>query len=335
LKGDPHERWRAEAAELGIDADSTVAGYRAASRVERDVYDRPEFVVDGPRLALDGDMMDLLMAAAEDSATSLSDVDFDAVVYAAGNAGPGFRGIGRSGESIPEGGWVIADEAGQLSTRDLAALCGKGAAAGARVVLVGDPAQQGSVSAGGMFDALAASHVLPVFTLNQLWRFDDPAEAQATAEIHRGLKQGLDYHRDRGRITVGASGDAAAAAADWWEHHHDRTTLVSAPTVEMARQINAEIAERRAQTGETGAAVAGTGDRAIRVGDVVTTRQNDRHRRANDGLAVRNGDRWIAAATGQGDLVLEHLERQAQATVTAAYATKHVDLGYAITQTRA
>ncbi|MDE0216125.1 MAG: hypothetical protein OXN79_06050, partial [bacterium] len=68
----------------------------------------------------------------------------------------------------------------------------------------------------------------------------------------------------------------------------------------------------------------------------MTTRRNDRHRRANDGLAVRNGDRWtVTAATDRGDLVLFHLDRQAEATVSAAYAAKHVDLGYAITQTRA
>ncbi|MYH71449.1 relaxase domain-containing protein [Candidatus Poribacteria bacterium] len=473
LDGDPHDRWRAEAIQLGLDPAKTVAGYRSARRIERDAYDRPEFVVDGPQLALDGDMMDLLLAAAEDSATSLSDVDLDAVVYAAVNAGPGCEMIVRSGdeiaavtatalrdrleqrlvrhegrwsspgliaaeqataawlaspvpvdasaieridltglgddqaqaakgliatrsagsiligpagsgkttalaciaaavggdrivataptavaagtlgaalgtasstvalintsgEPIPQGGWVIVDEAGQLSTRDLAALCGKAAAADARVVLVGDPAQQGSVSAGGMFDALAACDVLPAFTLSQLWRFDDPAEAKATSAIHRGLKQGLDYHRDRHRITDGSGADAAAAAADWWKHHRHHTTVICAPTLELAQQINAEIADRRSQAGETGEAVAGTGDLTIRVGDIVTTRRNDRHRRANDGLPVRNGDRWtVAAATEQGDLILSHLDRQAEATVTAAYAARHVDLGYAITQTRA
>ena len=473
LEGDPHVRWRAEAAELGIDAEQVVAGYEAASRVERDVYDRPEFVIDGPQLALEGDMLDLLVAAAEDSATSLSDVDLDAVVYAAINAGPGCAAIGRGGDEVvaataralrdrveqrlvrcegrwwspglvaaeqaaaawlgspvpvdaaavgrielsglgedqaeaaagligadragsvligpagsgkttalaaiadavghdrviaaaptavaagtlgaalgtasstvalinasggpvPAGGWVIVDEAGQLSTRDLAALCGKAAAAGARMVLVGDPAQQGSVSAGGMFEALAASGVLPVMTLNQLWRFDDPSEARATAEIHRGLKEGLDYHRQRDRITSGSHADAATAAADWWERRCDRATIISVPTLELARHVNAEIACRRADARQTGETVAGAGDGAIRIGDVVATRRNDRHRRANDGLAVRNGDRWVVtAATGSGDLVLEHLERGAEATVTGAYAAKHLDLGYAITQTRA
>ena len=473
LDGDPHVRWRAEAAELGIDAEQTVDGYRTARRVERDTYDRPEFVIDGPRLGLEGDMLDLLLAVAEDSATSLSDVDLDAVVYAAVNAGPGCGDIGRGGDEvvaatakalrdrveerlvrhegrwwspglvaaeqataawlgspvpvdsgaveridlsglgvdqaesaagligtdragsvligpagagktttlaaiaaavghdrviaaaptavaagtlgaalgtasstvalinasggpIPEGGWVIVDEAGQLCTRDLAALCGKTAAAGARMVLVGDPAQQGSVSAGGMFDAFAAAEVLPVMTLNQLWRFDDPAEAQATAAIHRGLKEGLDYHRDRDRITSGSHADAAVAAAEWWERRRDRATIISVPTLELARHVNAEIACRRADAAETGEAVSGTGDGAIRIGDIVTTRRNDRHRRANDGLPVRNGDRWVVtSATRGGDVVLEHLERGAEATITAAYAAKHLDLGYAITQTRA
>lgn len=100
LEGDPHKRWRAEAAELGVDAAAAVAGFQSARRVQRDVYDRPEVVIDGPRLALEGEMVDLLLAAAEDSSTSLSDVDLDAVVYAAINAGPGCAGIDRPSDEI-------------------------------------------------------------------------------------------------------------------------------------------------------------------------------------------------------------------------------------------
>ena len=472
LEGDPHGRWRAEAAELGIDADEVVDGYWSARRLERDVYDRPEVVIDGMRLALHGDLVDQLVAAAEDSATSLSDVDLDAAVYAAINAGPGCAAIGRPGSEfvdaaanalrerlearlvfcggrwwspgliaseqavaawlaspapkdaaadridldglgqdqaeaaaalvastttgsvligpagagkttalariaaavghdrvvaaaptavaaatlgaalgtpsstvalinvsespLPQGGWVIIDEAGQLATRDLAAVCGRAAVARARVLLVGDPAQQGSVSAGGVFDALAAGDVLCTSTLNQLWRFDDPAEAKATAAVHRGQRSGLDYHAAKGRITDSSHADAAAVAADWWQAHRGRTTVISAPTLDLMRNINAEIAGRRAAGGETGRVVCGDGDRAIRVGDIVTTRQNHRHHRADDGAPVRNGDRWAVTGTaGGGELVLSHLDRQATIALPGWYAANHIDLGYAVTQTRA
>ena len=520
LEGDPHERWRAEAAELGIDADEVVDGYWSARRLERDVYDRPEVVIDGMRLALHGDLVDQLVAAAEDSATSLSDVDLDAAVYAAINAGPGCAAIGRPGSEfvdaaanalrerlearlvfcggrwwspgliaaeqavaawlaspapedvaadridleglgqdqaeaaaalvaststgsvligpagagkttalariaaavghdrvvaaaptavaaatlgaalgtpsstvalinvsqspLPHRGWVIIDEAGQLATRDLAAVCGRAAVARARVLLVGDPAQQGSVAAGGVFDALAASDVLCTSTLNQLWRFDDPAEAKATAAVHRGQRSGLDYHAANRRITDSSHADAAAVATDWWQAHRGRTTVISAPTSALMRNINAEIAGRRAAGGETGRVVCGDGDRAIRIGDIVTTRQNHRHHRADDGAPVRNGDRWTVTDTagggelvlgqdqlasaggigdgppvavshrgavvgpvrngdrwtvtdtaGGGELVLAHLDRQATIALPGWYAATHIDLGYAVTQTRA
>ena len=48
-----------------------------------------------------------------------------------------------SDDQVPQGGWVIVDEAGQLDTRTLAALAGRAAAADARMILVGDTAQQG------------------------------------------------------------------------------------------------------------------------------------------------------------------------------------------------
>ena len=132
-------------------------------------------------------------------------------------------------DRVPQGGWVIVDEAGQLDTRTLAALAGRAARARARMVLVGDTAQQGSVGAGGVFQALAdRPDLVPAAVLSQLWRFADRDEARATIGLRRGKKTALQYHTSRGRVhdtTEAEVADFAASlvgAASRPEHHYHR-----------------------------------------------------------------------------------------------------------------
>lgn len=240
-------------------------------------------------------------------------------------------------ERIPEGAWLFVDEASQLATRELAALCGRAAAAGARVVLVGDYAQQGSVTAGGVFSSAARSGTMPVAALSELWRFSDPAEAAATARLRVGDAAALRYHHRRGRVAAAAHTEVPELVGDWWEKHRDETVLVSAPSQALVREINAEIAGRRASAGETGPAVTGDGDGSIRIGDVITTRRNNRDLVATDGKWVRNGDRWVVEWTlGRGGLRVRRLDDpEVRASLPEAYVSEHVELGYAVTHTRA
>ena len=237
---------------------------------------------------------------------------------------------------IPPGGTVIIDEASQLATRDLAAVCGLAAAADARVILVGDPAQQGSISAGGMFAALAESRTVTTVALAELWRFEDPNEAAATVRLRAGDRSALNYHRSRGRVSCAAHAEIAEAAADWWQRHAAGSTAVSAPTRDVVEEINAEIAARRAAAGETGQAVIGEGPTTIRIGDTAVTRRNARRLVASDSAWVKNGDRWVVeGASSGGGIRLRRCDGDATAEVPLAYAAKHLQLGYAVTQTRA
>ena len=237
---------------------------------------------------------------------------------------------------IGPGMWVIVDEASQLATRQLAALCGRAAEADARVVLVGDHAQQGSISAGGLFETAARNSRITVAALSELWRFADPAEAAATARLRVGDPAALDYHRQRGRVAASAHSQVAATVADWWEQHRGGSTLVSAPSLGLVADINVEIAARRRRAGETGPAVAGGDDYRVRVGDVVTTRRNNRRLVAGDGEWVRNGDRWVVEwSDGSGGLGVRRTGSGARVGLPAGYVEEHVDLGYAITHTRA
>lgn len=240
-----------------------------------------------------------------------------------------------SDDRLPEGGLVIVDEAGQLSTRDLAALCGRAAESGARVLMVGDPAQQNSVSAGGLFDALARSDKGCVSNLHQLKRFADPNEAAATVLIRSGHINGLDYHFDAGRVSELAGSEIAVAAADWWEQRTDSSTVIAAPTRAMTNEINVEIAQRLAAAGETGKTVTGSGDSTIRRGDLIATRRNNRKLVASDGQWVRNGDRWVVTGGRGGKIKARREDGKATIELPADYAAGEVQLGYSITTTRA
>ena len=236
---------------------------------------------------------------------------------------------------IPEHGIVIIDEATQLGTRDLAGVCGLAARADARVVLVGDPAQQGSIASGGMFAALAEARTVTTVALTELWRFDDHDEAAATVRLRAGDRNALDYHQDRGRISEASHGEVAEAAADWWQDRQDHSTALSAPTTDLVSEINAEIAARRHAAGETQQAVLGDGPDTIRVGDVATTRRNNRRIVASDGEWVRNGDRWnVVGASPAGGVLLRRTDTDATVLVPAHYAQDWLQLGYAVTQTR-
>jgi len=77
---------------------------------------------------------------------------------------------------------LIVDEASTLRDRDLAAILRDAEAEGAVVRLIGDPAQHGSVPAGGSFTQLAAGGDTPQLT--RVRRLVDPGERQR-AELMR------------------------------------------------------------------------------------------------------------------------------------------------------
>ena len=80
---------------------------------------------------------------------------------------------------------------------------------------------------------------------------------------------------------------------------------------------------------------------AAGVGDVVVTRNNDRHLTTSDGLWVKNGDRWqVTSRFEDGSLAVRRLRRNSapygQAIVLpAGYVRDQVELGYATTVHRA
>lgn len=136
---------------------------------------------------------------------------------------------------------VIVDEATTVSDRDLDRLIAVAEATGAVLRLVGDPAQHGSVGAGGTFAALTRldPDTTPVLDGNR--RLKNDVERDTAALIRRGdIGGALDQMRTTGSLIEASSQDEAVVHVldRWWqarkagEHHpmvdrlnHTRRTL--------------------------------------------------------------------------------------------------------------
>ncbi len=103
---------------------------------------------------------------------------------------------------------VIVDEASMASTLDLDPLISAAAGAGAKVVLVGDPAQIGVVNGpGGMLAALAgAGHGVD---LAEIHRFSALWERRASLALRHGRPDALEAYGNAGRLHPCQDGDAA------------------------------------------------------------------------------------------------------------------------------
>ncbi len=238
---------------------------------------------------------------------------------------------------LPENGLIIVDEATQAPTRQLAQLAGLAARTNSRIVLVGDPAQQTSITLGGLYDALADHPQTPTHVLHELWRFTDREEAAATNLIRRGHPQALQHHHQHGRVRDGTHTAAVDHAARWWQNHHPHgPVIITAPTRQLTQEINREIAHQRRRNGQTGQPVLTRGETQIRTGDQTTTRRNNRKLVCAGGEWVKNGDQWTITGQTPGGGITAHRHGNPDRTIEfPPDYHPHLTLGYAITQTRA
>ncbi len=232
---------------------------------------------------------------------------------------------------------VIVDEASLADTRTLAAIVEQARAATAKVLLVGDHLQRGSVDAGGAFGMLARRG--PTAELTSLWRFANPWEARASLELRRAHPAALDAYQAHGAITSGDHGamldtaiDAVTAASE-----HGRVAVLQAVDNRTVRDLNARIRADRITTGDVTPAGAGLHDGLTAgVGDRIVTRRNHRRLVTPDGF-VRNGALWdVTAVLPDGSLRVRPASHAdaASARLPADYVAEHVELGYATTIAR-
>ncbi|WP_225755201.1 MobF family relaxase [Actinotalea sp. Marseille-Q4924] len=237
---------------------------------------------------------------------------------------------------------VIVDEASLADTRTLAALVEQARAATAKVLLVGDHLQRGSVDAGGAFGMLARRG--PTAELTSLWRFAHPWEARASLELRRALPAALDAYAAHGALSSGghdAMLDAAIVAVTTAEER-GRVAVLQAVDNRTVRELNARLRADRVAAGRVSPTGAPLHD-GLRagVGDRVVTRRNHRRLATADGF-VRNGALWdVTAVLPDGVLRVRPaaaepgLRAGAQSVrLPADYVADHVELGYATTIAR-
>ncbi|HEY5877875.1 MAG TPA: AAA family ATPase, partial [Nakamurella sp.] len=255
---------------------------------------------------------------------------------------------------------LIVDEAGMSGTFTLTHLARQASAAGAKLLLVGDPCQLSAVETGGAFGLLCARHPDPP-TLTQVRRFINPDgtrrtwEEDAADRLRSGDPTALADYAEHQRIHSGDQEQMAEAAYIAWsaDVRAGRSSVLIAADNDTVVQLN-----RRAQvdligTGrvEDTTTVAVRNGLSVGAGDVVVTRRIDRTQpdgtsgpvsaseRLGDGF-VRNGQRWqVQRAHRDGSLTVRLLDAgrpgASAVTLSAAYVREHVDLGYATTAHRA
>lgn len=232
---------------------------------------------------------------------------------------------------------VVVDEASLADTRTLAAIVGQARAAAAKVLIVGDHLQRGSVGAGGAFGMLARRGATTELT--SLWRFTHPWEARASLELRLAHPAALDAYEAHGAIASGGH-DAmldTAIEAVTTASEQGRVAVLQAVDNRTVRELNARIGADRIATGDVAPARVSLHDGLTAgVGDRIVTRRNHRRLTTADGF-VRNGALWdVTAVLPDGSLRARPASRPDAATVRlpAEYVAEHVELGYATTNAR-
>ncbi|MFK5636029.1 MULTISPECIES: MobF family relaxase [unclassified Ornithinimicrobium] len=234
-------------------------------------------------------------------------------------------------EAIGRDTLVVVDEAGMADTLTLDRVITHALGRGACVRLVGDDQQLAAVGAGGVLRDIATAH--GAVRLDEVVRFADPAEAEATLALRAGDASALGFYLDRDRVHVGDLATTVEAVFTAWSRDRasGRDYLMLAPTREVVASLNTRARAARLGGDAPGREVALADGTYASAGDVVITRRNDRRLGVGSTDWVKNGDRWTVTAVDGSALSVRHLSSGLRTRLPAGYAAEHVELGYAST----
>ncbi|WP_405475869.1 MobF family relaxase [Paenarthrobacter ilicis] len=233
---------------------------------------------------------------------------------------------------------VIIDEASMVSTLQLAAMVRQATEAGAKLLLVGDPAQLDSIDAGGVLGWLDRQG--KAARLSTIWRFKDLWERSASLGLREGRPSVLAEYEDHGRIRHGRYSDMVDRAYSAW--HSDvlsgRVSVLIAPDNETVQMLNERAQADRVSLGDVDAELTlplRDGLRAGR-GDIVIARRNDRSIRDDRGEFLRNGTLLeITEVDGRhGTLHAVRKDTREALILPSTYLEASLELGYATTAHR-
>lgn len=226
---------------------------------------------------------------------------------------------------------IVIDEAGMADTITMDRVIAFAVERGATVRLIGDDQQLAAVGAGGVLRDIARTH--GAVRLDEVVRFGDPIEAEASLALRDGDRRALGYYLDHDRIHAGDRETVVDEVLDAWrrEQAAGRDALMLAPTRELVRDLNQRARQDRlGDTAVNAEVLLHDGTRAS-VGDVVLTRRNDRRLRLSATDWVKNGDRWTVTGLTNAGLAVRHSASGLTTLLPADYVAAHVELGYAST----
>ena len=227
---------------------------------------------------------------------------------------------------------VIIDEAGMADTLTLDHLTTWCLDQGASVRLIGDDQQLGAIGAGGVLRDIATQH--GALRLDEVVRFSDPAEADASLALRAGDSGAIGFYLDHHRVHVVDPDTATSRVLAAWrvDVAAGLDALMLAPTREQVAALNAAARTARLDGHRAQPHVDLPDGNQASAGDTVLTRRNNRDLTNGATAWVRNGDRWrVTAVHRDGSIDVQHLRNHNRLTLPAAYVAENVELGYATT----
>lgn len=222
---------------------------------------------------------------------------------------------------------VVVDEAGMLGTRRLAALAEETHGAGAKLVLVGDPAQLAEIDAGGLFASLAHRVVPSVLTENRRQR-DSGEQTIARQLRERATTDAVSSMQRHGRITTAPTGDALrdVIVRDWLDHRSvgADTLMIAARRVTVA-DLNDRARQALRDVGRLGDDIVEVRGLGFALGDEVLAHHNDYR------LGILNGDRATVLGATRHTLALEMADGRHLRIPLSYVEDGHLTHGYATT----
>ncbi|MGL4197494.1 MAG: Ti-type conjugative transfer relaxase TraA, partial [Allorhizobium sp.] len=225
----------------------------------------------------------------------------------------------------------VLDEAGMVSSRQMATFVEAVAKAGAKLVLVGDPEQLQPIEAGAAFRAIADR--IGYAELETIYRQREQWMRDASLDLARGnVGKALAAYQSNGKM-IGSElkADAVTNLIADWNRDYDpaKSTLILAHLRRDVRMLN-ELA--RTKLIERGIIEHGSpfktadGVRSFAAGDQIVFLKNE------GSLGVKNGmlGKVVEAAPGRIVAVIGDGEHRAQVTVEQRFYN-NVDHGYATT----
>jgi conjugative relaxase-like TrwC/TraI family protein len=227
------------------------------------------------------------------------------------------RAAARGQAALAPGSVLLVDEAGMVDSATLARLIDHAQEAGAKLVLIGDPAQLGEIEAGGLFAALA-ERSKPI-VLDEVIRHSHELDREGARRIREGSgAEALSIYRSEQRVIIVADPEARreVMVRDWWQSFGaGEDALMVAKRNAEVEKLNALAREVMGAEGRLGEAEIEIGGVGFAAGDQVITRINDHS------AEIYNRERWRIESVDleSGAVVLDGIDTARRVCVDSVF----------------